>query len=1206
MIDFDAIRLKVASPDEILKWSHGEVIKPETINYRTQRPEKDGLFSERIFGPTKDWECYCGKYRRIRYKGVVCDKCGVEVTRAIVRRERMGHIALAAPVAHIWFLRSSPSKISLFLNVSLPKLERVVYYAAYIVTSVNEGRKKEILEELEKEFKTRKKNAKDEGVSVDDLKAAMLDTKKSLERLQLGEIISEAEFHALARRFGDVFEAGIGAEAIRKILEAIDLKELVEEIKKDVVTVKKDPLREARYLRRLKLADSMLKNGMRPEWMIMTMLPVLPPDLRPMVALDGGRYATSDLNDLYRRVINRNNRLKKLLELKAPEVIITNEKRMLQESVDALIDNSARFGSQQLSSQRRPLRSIADMLKGKQGRFRQNLLGKRVDYSGRSVIVIGSDLRLDQCGLPKKMALELFKPFIINKVIEQGLAYNIRNANRLIEQAPPEIWAILEDVITDRTVLLNRAPTLHRLGVQAFKPRLIEDLAIRIPALVCSAFNADFDGDQMAVHVPLSHEAQKEAHEIMLSSLNLLKPATGGPIVAPSQDIVLGCYYLTTVDEDAPGKGLRFTDEREVMLAEFNNVIRTNSLIKVGVGEDMIETSYGRILFNSTLPEGFPFVNKSANKKELSRVMGRVINQYGFEQAVESLNRLQRLGFRYATMSGISWGMDDLATPTAKADIIKDAEHKVGMIQAQFQEGLLTDAERRARVVSVWFEASEKLNKEHVPSTLKEMKSSVYTIIDSGARGSWSQPGQMMGMKGMVQNAQGETIELPTKSSFKEGFSVLEYFISTHGSRKGLTDTALQTATAGYLTRRLVDVAQDLIIRETDCRTKEGIDLIKSDGDAFGQTFASRLFSRVILEDIKDGRKTIAKVGNEVDRETAQQIEDSGIELVKIRSPITCKTLHGLCARCYGYDLGSNKLVDVGAAVGIIAAQSIGEPGTQLTMRTFHIGGVAGVDITHGLPRVEELFEIRPPKGKAFLAEQEGVVTAVEENETSIIIRIASEDHGTKKDYEYSIPRSAEIFFKVGDEVEKGARLSSGNLDLRELFELRGAREVQRYIVNEVQRIYTSEGASINNKHIEVIVRQIFSRVKVKESGDTPFTGGDVLERSMLLEANRKMKKEGGVPGKAEQLIMGISKVALSTESFLSAASFQETARVLINAAVEARIDRLHGLKENVIIGRAIPAGTGIARRAAEKTPEPSVEEVAEDVSVAAEPAEKA
>ncbi len=1170
-MDFDAIKLKIASSEDILKWSFGEVLKAETINYRTQRPEKDSLFSERIFGPTKDWECYCGKYRRIRYKGIVCDKCGVEVTRSIVRRERMGHIKLATPVAHIWFLRSVPSKISLFLDVPLPKVEKVIYYAAYIITSINEANRKRVVNELEKEFSSRKKTARQEKVKVPELRTAWAESQKAVASLRVGMVLSETEYHNLARRFGDVFEAGTGAGAIRKILEDIDLNKLVKQIQGELENLD-DVLIERRLLRRLKLAISMQRNKMRPEWMIMTVLPVLPPDLRPMVALDGGRYATSDLNDLYRRVINRNNRLKKLLELKAPEVIIVNEKRMLQESVDALIDNVARFGTQQLSSQKRPLRSLADMLRGKQGRFRQNLLGKRVDYSGRSVIVIDSNLKLNECGLPKRMALELFKPFVINKIVERGLAHNIRNSNRLIEQAPPEVWAILEEVIADRKVLLNRAPTLHRLGVQAFKPLLIEDLAIRIPPLVCTAFNADFDGDQMAVHLPLSAEAQQEANDLMLASLNLLKPATGDPITVPTQDIVLGCYYLTKVRSNALGTGKIFATPTEARMAYEHEVVAVNALVRVG----KMETSVGRLIFNEALPPDYEFMNRTMDKKGLSKIVGIIIKKYGIEKTTEYLDKIKKVGFEYATRAGITWSMGDLVLPKEKEAIIKKADEEVVIVRKQYEEGLLTNEERKARVISIWEKVKNSIS-QVVPAALSE-GNPVYAIIDSGSRGSWTQPVQMMGMKGLVQNPKNEPIELPIKSSLKEGFSVLEYFISTHGARKGTTDTALKTASAGYLTRRLVDVSQDLVIKEHDCRTTEGIELLRADSAEFGQKFAPQLFSRTVLEDVKIGGKTIIKAGEIIDREEADLIDQSKVDMVKVRSPITCKTLYGVCSKCYGYDLSHNRLVSPGMTVGVVAAQSIGEPGTQLTMRTFHIGGIAGADITHGLPRVEEIFEARTPKGKAFLAEEDGVVEEIEEKGSVKTVRVKSRDQKGKKEklFEYIIPRTITVFVKPKDVVSKGTQLCEGNLDLKELFNLRGSRAVERYIIKEVQKIYFNEGASINNKHIEVIARQMFSRVRIKEAGDTDFVTGDVVEKSQFLTANREVKKTGGQPAKATQLLMGITKVALSTESFLSAASFQETARVLINAAIEGRVDHLRGLKENVIIGRLIPAGTGL------------------------------
>ncbi|MBU4348265.1 DNA-directed RNA polymerase subunit beta' [Patescibacteria group bacterium] len=1176
MNNLEAIKLKIASPEDILRWSYGEVLKPETINYRTQRPEKDGLFSEKIFGPTKDWECYCGKYRRIRYKGIVCDKCGVEVTRSVVRRERMGHIKLATPVVHIWFLKSAPSKISLLLDVPLPKITKVVYYASYIVISVDEEAKKRVLKDLATEFKSRKKTASKDEVDEVQLKAGFLETKSELNNLKVGAVVSEAEYYALAKRFGDVFEAGTGAESIRKILEEVDLGKVVANIKKELTDkgCKINSLNEKRVLNRLKIASAMLKNNIRPEWMILTVLPILPPDLRPMVALDGGRYATSDLNDLYRRVINRNNRLKKLLELKAPDVIILNEKRMLQESVDSLVDNSARFGTQQMSSQRRPLRSLADMLKGKQGRFRQNLLGKRVDYSARSVIAVGPDLKISECGLPKKMALELFKPFVISKILERELAHNIRNANRLIEQAPPEVWAILEEVIADRKVLLNRAPTLHRLGVQAFKPLLTEGLVIRISPLVCAAFNADFDGDQMAVHLPLSSESQKEVSEIMLSSHNLLKPATGQPITLPSQDIVLGCYYLTKIIKNTKGTGKSFANEQEALIAYEMEYVAINALVKIG----KLETSVGRVIFNEALPEDFDFINETVSKKLFPKIIFKIVKDYGTEKAADYLDAIKKIGFEYASRSGITWASSDLISPKEKDEIIKKADEDVMKIRQQYEDGLLTNSERKVKVIKIWIDVKDKIS-ELVPMGMTE-ENSIFSIIDSGARGSWSQPVQMMGMKGLVQNPKNEPIELPIKSSLKEGLSVLEYFISTHGARKGATDTALKTASAGYLTRRLVDVCQDLVIKEDDCKTKEGIVINREDGSEVGQVFGygDQLFSRTVLEDVKINGKVIIKKGDIIDEEKNELIEKSSIKSVKVRSAITCKTLYGLCSKCYGHDLGHNKPAEKGLAVGVVAAQSIGEPGTQLTMRTFHTGGVAGADITHGLPRVEEVFECRSPKGKSYIATEDGIVEGIEQQGLVKIIKIKSSEK-KKGVLEYQIPKTSVLLIGVKDLIKKGDQLCKGNLDLKELFEFKGSDVVEKYIVNEIQKIYFSEGAPINNKHIEVVVRQMFARVQIKESGDSDFVPGDIIEKSFFLEINRELKASNKTPAKAIQKLMGITKVALSTKSFLSAASFQETARVLINAACEGKVDKLHGLKENVIIGRLIPVGTGLKAR---------------------------
>jgi len=1173
--DFEALKIGVASPEDILRWSHGEVVKPETINYRTQRPEKDGLFSARIFGPTKDYECDCGKYRRIRYKGIVCDKCGVEVTRAAVRRDRMGHITLAAPVSHIWFFKSVPSRLSLILDIPATKLERVLYYVDYVVTDVDSKNQKQALLDVERELKSKLKIVGDKDKKVkSDLQGEANRVNGILESLAPGQVLTETEYFNVSRRFGNVFTAATGAEAVRKILTQMDLRKEVQKIEKEVETIK-NPLGELKLLRRLKMFRSMIKNSSRPEWMVLTVLPVLPPDLRPMVALDGGRYATSDLNDLYRRVINRNNRLKKLLEIKAPEVIVRNEKRMLQEAVDALIDNSARFGVQQLSAQRRPLRSLADMLKGKQGRFRQNLLGKRVDYSGRSVIVVGPKLKIDECGLPKKMALELFRPFVIGEIIKRGLAHNIRNANRLIEQATDEIWAILEEVTRNRRVLLNRAPTLHRLSIQAFKPILVEGIAIQIPPLVCTAFNADFDGDQMAVHVPLSDEAQREAEMIMASGRNLLKPATGDLIATPTQDFVLGIYYLTRLISGARGNGKIFASANEARMAFEHGVLELHAPMRMG----KVETTLGRIILNEALGGAVPFVNETLNKKKLARLIESIIESHGLEKVREIIDRLKLLGFEMATRSGITWSISDLIIPAQKPEIMKKAEAEIAVIREQYQEGFLTDAERRARVITVWDKVKSDIAKLVTGSLPPE--NSIYQIIDSGSRGSWAQPIQMMGMKGLVANPQNETIELPIKASFKEGLNVLEYFISTHGARKGTTDTALKTAQAGYLTRRLVDVGQDLTIREEDCRAKEGLAMVRGEGKEFGQTFASRLFSRTALADVRIGRKIAVRGGEVIDKIVAEAIEASDVQTVTVRSPIACKTLYGLCRLCYGFDLGNNRLVEMGSAVGVVAAQSIGEPGTQLTMRTFHTGGTAGVDITHGLPRVEELFELRPPKGKAILSGVTGHIENIEERGSLKVLILNVKDEkvsgrkGKKaKAVEYSVPRSALLFVKIGDAVKAGDQLSEGNIDLRECLEHRGSAEVGRQIINEVQKIYMAEGASINNKHIEIIVRQMFSRVRIKDGGDAPdFVMGEIVEKSKFLDVNRGLKKAGRQLAKAEQILLGITRVALSTESFLSSASFQDTPRVLVKAAIEGKIDLLRGLKENVIIGRLIPVG---------------------------------
>lgn len=1167
-----SLSVRVASPDEIISWSRGEVTKPETLNYRTQRPEKDGLFSERIFGPTKDYECYCGKYKKIRYRNVVCEKCGVEVTRAVVRRERMGHITLAAPVTHIWFLKTVPSRLSLLLDISVPKLEKVVYYAAYVVTSVNEENKKRALSGITSDAKALKKDSSNSS----SLESHVGELRTTLASLRPGLVLTEQAYFDLAEQFGDVFEADRGAGALRKILENTDLKALIKQVTAELEEVK-DEMRTKRLLRRLKLARSLLKASIRPEWMILTTLPVLPPDLRPMVALDGGRYATADLNDLYRRVINRNNRLKKLVELKSPEVIITNEKRMLQEAVDALIDNSTRLGSQILSARRRPLRSLADMLKGKQGRFRQNLLGKRVDYSGRSVIVVGPELKLNECGLPKILALELFRHFVINRLIELGLAYNIKQANRYIEQSSPEVWEILEDVIKDKKVLLNRAPTLHRLGIQAFKPVLIEDLAIRIPPLVVTAFNADFDGDQMAVHLPLTAEAQYEAHTLMDAGKNLLKPASGDPIVTPTQDVVLGVYFLTKITPGANGAGTVFSSHSEAMHAFEFGYIDINAPIKISHNGSLLETTYGRLIFNNILPADLGFVNEHINKKKLSKLISKIIDLCGIDSTQQYLDRIKDLGFFYGTISAITWGVGDLVPIKEKVGLIAEGEKQVQLIESQFSDGLLTASERRYKIITTWNDVREKIA-SIVPS-LFTPQNPAFSIVDSGARGSWAQLNQMMGMKGIVVNPRNEEIELPIKSSYKEGFRILEYFISTHGARKGSTDTALKTASAGYLTRRLVDVVQDVIIEEEDCKTDQGITLSRKEGDEYGAAFSDRLYSRTSFEDIRIDRKIVVRAGEIITRDAAKAIHESKLDEVKVRSPLRCETPYGVCAMCYGFDLSKNKLVQTGEAVGIVAAQSIGEPGTQLTLRTFHGGGIAGVDITHGLPRVEEIFEARPPKGKTPLVREDGVVEEIEERGAFRVIHVKRNEVKSKKKKdegdEYLIPPGMSLFTKIGSKVTKGDALSEGPLDLREILEYRGLEAVEHYISNEIQKIYVPEGTNIHDKHIAIIARQMLSRLLVTEGGETDLVAGDLVERSQLEKINKEAKQLKKKPAKASAKVLGITRVALDSLSLLSAASFQETSRVLVRAAVEGKVDPLRGLKENVIIGKLVPAGTG-------------------------------
>ncbi len=1216
--DIKSIAIKLASPEEILSWSHGEVLRAETINYRTQKPEKDGLFCEKIFGPEKDYQCYCGKYKGIRYKGMTCDRCGVEITKSSVRRERMGHIKLACPVSHIWFIRGVPSVVGTALGLSSQQLEKIVYFAAYIIIKVDEKEKKRLLEEIEREFKEQKKNLqnqkpklnkkltakqktkleKEGAEKLKNLKKSRDAAKRELAEIKPLKVLSEIEYLELSAKYGESFAAETGAEALQEIFKSFDLPKLIKSLKQRVEKLS-GPEKD-KILRRVELFKKMEESNIRPEWTLLTVLPILPPALRPMVQLDGGRYASSDLNDLYRRILNRNNRLKYLLEINAPEVILRNEKRMLQEAVDALIDNGMRSGHTTIAStgQSRLLKSLADMLKGKQGRFRQNLLGKRVDYSGRSVIVGDPNLAFGECGLPKKMALELFKPFVSAKLLEKEVAYNLRQASSLIEKGSEEIWDALEEVIKDRVVMLNRAPTLHRLGVQAFVPKLVEGEAIRIHPLACEAFNADFDGDQMAVYLPLSRKAQEEAKERMLASNNLLKPASGLSVVSPRQDMILGCYWLTKIKPDTKGEGKIFSSTNEAILAKEAGFLDLRAKIKIFIGGKLIETSLGRALFNETTPQDFPFQNEMMNSKKIKNLARQVIENYDTKIVSQTLDKIKKLGFEYATLSGLSWGIDDLVIPPEKPKLMQSAENKVKKIEEYFEKGLLTNEERRAQVIEVWQKTKEEIQKLVPKSCPKD--GVVFTSIDAGARGSWSQPVQMSGMKGLVINPAGRIMEFPAKSSFKEGFSILEYFIATHGARKGTADTALRTSTAGYLTRRLVDVAHDVFISEEDCGDKEGMYVYRADSELVGQDFIFKIVGRNSAEDIKIDNKILVEKNHIIDWEKAREIRESKIAKVKIFSPLTCKSERGVCQKCYGWDLGRNKTIKIGEAIGVVAAQAIGEPGTQLTLRTFHTGGVAsGGDITHGLPRVEEVFERRVPKGEAVIASADGVVLKIEEGEITIQ---SLKKKGTKKikedkkkkekekeslkdlkklkknkteEVEYKIPSNRGILVKVGDNVVAGQSLCEGNIDLKKLFKVSGLQKTASYIVQEIQKIYAGQGVAIHDKHIETIVRQMFARVKIIKKGDSKFSQGEITEKNSFLKENDKLAEQKKELAVAKNIILGISKVSLTTDSFLSAASFEETSRVLIKASIEGKRDNLKGLKENVIIGKLIPVGSG-------------------------------
>ena len=1160
---FDAIKIGLASPEKIREWSHGEVKKPETINYRTLKPEKDGLFCERIFGPSKDWECHCGKYKKIRYKGVVCDRCGVEVTKSSVRRERMGHIELAAPVSHIWYFKGIPSRMGLILDLSPRTLERVLYFANYIVL--------------------------DPG-----------DTN-----LQLKQVLTEREYQEAREQFGDTFRVGMGAESIKELLQSIDLEAESVELKaglKDATGQKR-----ARIIKRLEVVEAFRESGNRPEWMIMDVVPVIPPDLRPMVQLDGGRFATSDLNDLYRRIINRNNRLKRLLELGAPDIIVRNEKRMLQEAVDALIDNGRR-GRPVTGPGNRALKSLSDMLKGKSGRFRQNLLGKRVDYSGRSVIVVGPELKIYQCGLPKEMAIELFKPFVMKELVANGTAHNIKNAKKMVEKVQPEVWDVLEDVIKEHPVMLNRAPTLHRLGIQAFEPILVEGKAIKLHPLVCTAFNADFDGDQMAVHLPLSVEAQAECRFLLLSPNNLLKPSDGGPVAVPSQDMVLGIYYLTQERPGNPGEGKFFKSINEAILAYENKVITLQSRIHVRCTKTMpdgseltgtVESTLGRFLFNEIIPQDLGYVNRSipgnellpevdflVGKKQLKQILEKVINTHGATKTAEVLDAIKAMGYKYSTRAAMTVSISDMTVPPQKPEMIQNAQDIVDKITKNYKRGLITEEERYKEVVETWKKTDDELTKALLNGLDKY--NNIFMMADSGARGSDKQIKQLAGMRGLMADTTGHTIELPIKSNFREGLDVLEYFMSAHGARKGMSDTALRTADSGYLTRRLVDVSQELVVREMDCA--EGRDEIPgmyvkefTDGKEEIESLQERITGRFSCETIKDkDGNVLVKANHMITPKRAAKIMSEGVnaegkpyDKIKIRTILSCKCKVGICAKCYGANMATGEAVQVGESVGIIAAQSIGEPGTQLTMRTFHSGGVAGGDITQGLPRVEELFEARKPKGLAIITEIPGEV-AIKDTKKKREIVITDKESGETKTY--LIPYGSRIKVTDGQMLDAGDELTEGSVNPHDILKIKGVRAVQDYMIREVQRVYRLQGVEINDKHIEVIVRQMLKKIRIEDNGDTELLPGTMVDFLEYEDINEKMEAEGKAPAEGKQVLLGITKASLATDSFMSAASFQETTKVLTEAAIKGKVDHLVGLKENVIIGKLIPAGTGLKR----------------------------
>jgi len=1261
--DFDAIRISLASPEQIRSWSYGEVTKPETFNYRTLRPERDGLFCEGIFGPTKDYECYCGKYKKIRYKGVICDKCGVEVARAKVRRERMGHIELACPVSHIWFAKGIPSRLGLLLDLSLRSLERVLYLSHYIITSVDEEARQELIKQLE-ENTSQKIAERSEALEakiaemeqeqatveeINQLRQYFIEEKTRFEEelssdveqirdLQKRALLTENRYYEFKQKYGRVFEAGMGAEAILQILKDVNLDELRSELIQETHSTSGQRRRKAS--KQLQIVEAFRRSGNKPEWMILIVLPVLPPELRPMVQLDGGRFATSDLNDLYRRVINRNNRLCHLLEIGAPEIIIRNEKRMLQEAVDSLIDNGRRGRAVSVSGSHK-LKSLSDMLRGKQGRFRQNLLGKRVDYSGRSVIVVGPELKLHQCGLPRQMALELFKPFVMHQLVEQGLTHNIKSARRLVERAKPEVYDILEEVIKERPVLLNRAPTLHRLSIQAFEPVLIDGNAIQLHPLVCSAFNADFDGDQMAVHVPLSKAAVKEAREMMLSIRNMLLPSCGEPVVAPTLDIVLGCYYLTTITPGAKGEGIIFGSFEETILAYELGAIDLRAEVEVRdqKRDQRVKTSVGRIILNSVLPPELGFYNKVIDKSSLKQIVTECYRLLSNEDTAVVLDSLKQLGFQYTTKSGITIATSDIEVPQSKEKLLEEAEERIAIIENQYHRGLITEDERYSGAIGVWMETTDKIT-DTISYTIDHY-GGIYMMATSGAKGNISQISQMGGMRGLMTDPSGRVIDFPIKSCLREGLSVLEYFISTHGARKGLADTALRTSGSGYLTRRLIDVAQNVITIQEDCGTTDGTWIYELTEKELLPSLAERIIGRLAASKVVNPHtgETIVDRNEEIDEQKADEIITAGITKVHVRSPLTCQSRHGCCRWCYGRDLARGDLIAPDTAVGIVAAQSIGEPGTQLTLRTFHTGGVVGLDITSGLPRVEELFEARPPKNQAIISEVDGVaevlvkeggevirvtsseifrdeyslppgfkvavvngqwvdigavlsqapeVEAIPESvaltaETQpLLARVAGvvtiEDeqlfitYEEKEEREYAIPAAARICIQSGDQIEAGQQLTEGSINPQDILRILGREAVQQYLVDEVQKVYRSQGVNINNKHIEVIVHQMLTKVRIDSSGDTELVPGELRDRFHYEDINANILAEGGEPATAHTVLMSITRASLSTDSWLADASFQETTRVLTEAAICGKIDKLTGLKENVIIGKLIPA----------------------------------